>query len=116
MTIASILLTDLMGVLVAVTVVRLIRRRLMSVGLGLSWLLVLGSLAVVVSVPGVNTLWIKVSTSFFKSPPYLVALVVFLLVFLLYQSVVISVLQRQVREMGQYIAISRAKGPETGTH
>ncbi|MFC1935432.1 DUF2304 family protein [Chloroflexota bacterium] len=106
MAIATILFTDTLGIVATLVILHLLRRRSMTIGLGLSWFLVVGGLMTVVSVPGLNTTWIRLSSIFFESPPYIIALMLFLLAFLLHQSVVISVLQRQVREIGQFIALS----------
>ncbi|MBI4338415.1 MAG: DUF2304 family protein [Chloroflexi bacterium] len=106
MTWTSILFTDVISIIAIVGVFRLLRRRLLTVSIGLAWILVVGGLAAVMTVPPLRNLWIHVSKTFFDSPPYIVALVLFLLVFLIYQSVVVSVLQRQVREMGQHIALN----------
>ncbi len=107
MVIASIISADIVGLIAMLGIAHLVRRRLLTMGLALSWLMVVGGLMTVVTMPWIRVQWIRLSSAIFDSPPYLIALVLFLLAFLLYISVVVSVLQRQVREISQFVALAQ---------
>ena len=111
---ASMLFTDIVGIIAVFGILQFLRRRLLTNGMGLVWLTAVVGLMVFVTVPALRTFWIRLSSSIFESPPYVIVLMLFLLALLLYHSVVMSLLQRQVREMGQFIALSQAHAEDEG--
>lgn len=109
MTIAGILFVDLFGLMALMAIVLLLKRRLLSIGLGATWISLIILFLFFVTIPPLRGTWIHFSALLFQSPPYLIALTLFLTLFLLYLSVVVSVLQRRVREISQFVSLENVK-------
>lgn len=105
MKLEALLFVDLLGVGVIAAVYGLLRSRNLSIGMGAWWIGLVTLLMVAMTVTPVRNLWFAASTALFQSPPFLIALTLVLLFFLLYLSVVVSTLQRQVRDISRYIAL-----------
>ncbi len=108
MKLATCIFVEIIGLSTLLTIISLLRRQLLTIGLGVAWFVPIGGLMCLPIVPPLQRLFIAMSSSLFSSPPYVVALTLFLLVFLIYISVVLSKLQRQTREIAQFIALERA--------
>ena len=113
MKLEAVITVDVIGVLFLAVVYALLRGRNLSIGLAALWIALVGGLMVVVSIPPLRALWFSMSAWVFQSPPFLVSLVIVAAVFLLYLSVVVSVLQRQVRDISQHIALHTEQPPGT---
>ncbi len=103
----AIVVVDLLGVVLIVTIYALLRARNLSIGLAAWWITLVAGLMVAISVPPVTRAWFAATGVLFQSSPFFIAFGLVLVVFLLYISVVISVLQRQVRDITQFIALSQ---------
>jgi len=106
---AAVFITDVVGLIVLLGVFYLIRRRLLTIAFGFLWFMTITVSMTIVTIPATRHLWIHLSSLLFQSPPYLVAMAIFVMIFLLYESVVISVLQRQVRDIVQFVALFETK-------
>lgn len=102
----AIVFVDLVGAAILLVIYALLRRRQLSIGLAAWWVAIVGGLMLAVTVSPIRQIWFAVSVSLFQSPPFVIALTLVLIVFLLYISVVISVVQRQIREIAQAIALA----------
>ncbi len=103
----AIVVVDLFGVLLVAIVYTLLRSRNLSIGLAAWWVSLIVGLMVAISIPPVRRTWFAATGVLFESSPFFIAFALVLVIFLLYISVVISVLQRQVREITQFIALSQ---------
>jgi hypothetical protein len=107
----AVIVVDVIGALFLAVVYALLRQRQLSIGLAALWIALIGGLMVVVTTPPLRALWFSMSAWVFQSPPYLVSLVAVVAVFLLYLSVVVSALQRQVRDISRHIALTAEPPP-----
>ncbi len=107
MKLAAIIFADFLGAFALMLITHFLRKQFLTIGLGVAWFFTIGGLMCIASIPPLGNAFITLSSLFFSSPPYLVALTIFLLFFLIYVSVVISTLQRQIRELSQFIALEK---------
>ena len=102
---AGVIATDVVGVIGLIVIIQLVRRNLLTIEFGVSWITTIAVAMLVVTIPPLRHFWTAMSNVLFESPPYVIALVLFLLLFLLYLSVLVSILQRRVREISQFISL-----------
>lgn len=114
MNLATTFCIDAAGVLLLSLAVRLVCRRQLSIGLGAVWIVGVSGIMLMVSVPPLYHVWAWMSSALTASPPGLIAVVLVLLGIVLHLSIAVSTLQRQTRELCQYVSLrdALARSPE----
>lgn len=115
MTPEGIVLTDLICVVFAAGILSLLRRNRLFLEFALLWFAVLASIVIVVSVPGVLPTLNRWKGYFFLSPLYIVGSLFFVLIFLVYITITISHMRRQLSQIARHIALAD-RDPEAPSH
>ncbi len=96
---------DSTGILLVWFAVRLVCRRQLSTALGAVWIVSVLGLMALVSIPPLYHGWAWMSSALTSTAPGLLALALILVGLVLHLSVVVSTLQRQVRELCQHVSL-----------
>lgn len=112
MSLSGIVLTDLLCLLFAAGIWRLLRRNRLYLEFALLWFSVTALVVVVVSVPGLLEVLDAVKSRFFGSSLYVVSSLFFILGFLIWITVILSGLRSQVTEVVRELALLRSRTNE----